>query len=247
MPSDDNNHETSMDQFSVDDLLRILGNENRRLILKLLSSEPQYAFQLAKNLKISQKAVDKHMKILEDAGLIEKYTRKSSIGPDRNYYTIKKSLSLTFGLSSNLYRVDFWNFPFNVISRIVIPETSNELRVDDMIAEQIRMNIIKTTELNERIAELGKVRNRLSFEREEALKVVMHYLDQLDVNSRVARSIISLLIKYGGEAKEDEILLPLAAERSEEIVREVIDVLIEHGILKSYSVDGSVWYIVPEN
>jgi predicted transcriptional regulator len=235
-------------EFSVDILLKILGNENRRLILKFLSSEPQYAFQLAKKLQISQKAVDKHIRVLEDAGLVEKYTRKSDIGPDRNYYAIKKSLSLTFGLSSNLYRVDFWNFPFNVISRIVIPKTGDELRVDDMISEQIRMNIAKTTELNARIVELGKVRKRLSFEREEALKVVMHYLDQLDVNSRsLGRSIVSLLIKYGGEIKEEEIMLPLTAERSEDIIREVLAAFLEYGILKRYEVDDEIWYVVPES
>ncbi|MHA1167452.1 MAG: ArsR/SmtB family transcription factor, partial [Candidatus Hodarchaeales archaeon] len=47
------------EEFTVDDLLKILGNENRRMILKLLSDEPHYSFQLSKKLKVSQKAVDK--------------------------------------------------------------------------------------------------------------------------------------------------------------------------------------------
>ncbi|MHA1167267.1 MAG: ArsR/SmtB family transcription factor, partial [Candidatus Hodarchaeales archaeon] len=203
------------------------------------------SFQLSKKLKVSQKAVDKHIQILEKAGLISKYTEKSNIGPNRIYYTIKKSLSMTFGLSSNLYKVDFYNFPFNVIARIVIPSgDADEIEIDNMIAEQIRMNIIKSTELNNRINELTKVRKRLQFEREEALKIVLHYLNQLDIDQGLARSIISLIIKHNGEIKEDELFLPLKAERDEEEIRKTMDMFLDLGIVKQYKVEGEIWYVL---
>ncbi|WP_336248422.1 ArsR/SmtB family transcription factor [Methanothrix soehngenii] len=55
------------------ELLDILGNENRRRILQLLSFRPFYFNEMAKRLDVGPKAVIDHLEMLERAGLVECY------------------------------------------------------------------------------------------------------------------------------------------------------------------------------
>ena len=67
-------------------LLDVLGNGTRRRILNLISHEPMYFNQLAKEIRTGQQAILRHVKILEDTGLIESYAKRSDLGaPDRKY------------------------------------------------------------------------------------------------------------------------------------------------------------------
>jgi ArsR family transcriptional regulator len=67
----------------TDVLLDVLGNETRRRILNLISHEPMYFNQLAKEIRTGQQAILRHVKILEDTGLIESYSEKSDLGCSR--------------------------------------------------------------------------------------------------------------------------------------------------------------------
>jgi ArsR family transcriptional regulator len=80
--------------------LDILGNNTRRKILAVLSYEPMYFNQLAKELGVGQQAILRHLQALEDSGLIEAYAEKSEFGaPDRKYYRLNESFILTISLS----------------------------------------------------------------------------------------------------------------------------------------------------
>ncbi len=69
-----------MTTHTIDDIFRILENPTRRQILRLLSQETHYPLQIAKELGISQQAVGKHIKVLEDHGFIRSFEEPSSIG-----------------------------------------------------------------------------------------------------------------------------------------------------------------------
>jgi ArsR family transcriptional regulator len=89
--------------FDDDLILDIIGNNTRRKILATLAQEPMYFNQLAKEIGIEQQAILRHMKTLEDMGLIESYAEKSNLGaPDRKYYRLNSSFSLTICLSETL-------------------------------------------------------------------------------------------------------------------------------------------------
>ena len=49
-----------------DDAMSILENTTRREILKFLVKEPHYPLQLSEMLEVSQQAVMKHLKVLEE-------------------------------------------------------------------------------------------------------------------------------------------------------------------------------------
>jgi ArsR family transcriptional regulator len=93
-------------QLDTDLILDILGNDTRRKILAVVSDEPMYFNQLAKEVHIGQQAVIRHLQALEDSGLIETYAEKSEFGaPDRKYYRLNNSFILTVSLSEDDFTI----------------------------------------------------------------------------------------------------------------------------------------------
>ena len=93
--------------YDDDIILDIIGNNTRRKILATLAREPMYFNQLAKEISIGQQAIIRHMKTLEDMGLIESYAEKSNLGaPDRKYYRLNSSFSLTICLSDDAFSIE---------------------------------------------------------------------------------------------------------------------------------------------
>ena len=87
-------------------ILNILGNDTRRKILAVLSEEPMYFNQLAKEISVGQQAVLRHLQALEEGGLIQTYAEKSDFGaPDRKYYRLNNSFILTISLSEDDFTV----------------------------------------------------------------------------------------------------------------------------------------------
>jgi ArsR family transcriptional regulator len=90
------------DNLNIDLILDILGNSTRRRILFVLSKEPLYFNQLSKIIRIGQQSILRHMKILEDSGLIETYTQESNLGaPDRKYYQLASTFSMSMVFSQD--------------------------------------------------------------------------------------------------------------------------------------------------
>lgn len=84
----------------LDILLSIIENPTRRRILQELVREPHYPLQLSKELRLSQQAVMKHLKVLEDHDLVSCYMEESDLGgPRRKRYvpTMKFTLIVDFG------------------------------------------------------------------------------------------------------------------------------------------------------
>ncbi|MFC6874645.1 ArsR family transcriptional regulator [Halobellus marinus] len=76
-------------------LLDLLGNENRRRILRLLSHKPCYVTEISEYLGVSPKAVIDHLRRLEEAGLIESRTDEKR----RKYFHIARNLRLEVSVS----------------------------------------------------------------------------------------------------------------------------------------------------
>jgi ArsR family transcriptional regulator len=81
------------------ELLDLLGNENRRRILQLLSRKPCYVTEIGEYLDVSPKAVIDHLQKLEDAGLVESRTD----GSRRKYFHIAQDVRLEVTVSRHEY------------------------------------------------------------------------------------------------------------------------------------------------
>lgn len=61
-----------------------------------------YFNQLAREIAVGQQAVLRHLQALEENGLIEAYSEKSTLGaPDRKYYRLNDSFIMTISLSED--------------------------------------------------------------------------------------------------------------------------------------------------
>ena len=76
-------------------LLDLLGNENRRRILRLLSRKPCYVTEISEYLGVSPKAVIEHLRKLEEAGLVESHTDDQR----RKYFHIARNVRLEVNVS----------------------------------------------------------------------------------------------------------------------------------------------------
>jgi ArsR family transcriptional regulator len=89
-----------------DKILQIVGNETRRKILTTLSEEPRYISEISKLLGVTQPAILKHLSILEKAGLIKSFWRKSPVGAARKYYVICDSVGVEIAINPKVFRVN---------------------------------------------------------------------------------------------------------------------------------------------
>jgi ArsR family transcriptional regulator len=76
-------------------LLDLLGNENRRRILRLLARKPCYVTEISEYIGVSPKAVIDHLRRLEDAGLVESRVDDQR----RKYFHISRNLRLEVNVS----------------------------------------------------------------------------------------------------------------------------------------------------
>jgi len=94
----------------LDILLKIVENPIRRKILNKLTKEAHYPLQLSKELKISQQAIAKHLKALEEAGIVESYEKESTAGPPRTYYISKRQFCIHIDVGPSLFDVGLRTF-----------------------------------------------------------------------------------------------------------------------------------------
>lgn len=95
-------YETTMDEAK---LLDILGNENRRNILKLLSLRPFYVTEISERLHVAPKAVISHLGMLEQAGIIQFFVDERR----RKYFHIADNLLFEIQISPFSYGVESAN------------------------------------------------------------------------------------------------------------------------------------------
>ncbi|MFB6093909.1 MAG: ArsR/SmtB family transcription factor [Halanaeroarchaeum sp.] len=76
-------------------LLDLLGNENRRRILRLLARKPSYVTEISEYIGVSPKAVIDHLTRLEEAGLVESHVDERR----RKYFHIAQNLRLEVRVS----------------------------------------------------------------------------------------------------------------------------------------------------
>ena len=95
-----------------DEALTILENPTRRQILRRLVKEPHYPLQLSELLDVSQQAVVKHLRVLEESGFVDSERVPSEKGgPPKKMYTVNQSFSLRLDLGPDLFRAEHRSIP----------------------------------------------------------------------------------------------------------------------------------------
>ena len=94
---------------SIEALLDVLGNKTRRRILELLSKEPQYITQMKDMLPVRTQAIWRHLRILEQCGLVHTFERASLGGPPRKYYSITQVMNANVHIGPNTFSLKLFS------------------------------------------------------------------------------------------------------------------------------------------
>jgi ArsR family transcriptional regulator len=142
----------------------ILENPTRRFIIKRLSEEPNYPLQLSKDLGLGQQLVAKHLRVMEDAGMVESSVEASPHGPKRRIYTLNRNMSVTLDVSTHFFKTKIVFFDAEP-EREEISGTSAFLmdKMDETLEHQKQQEII--TPLTKIISEIDKQLEALESER----------------------------------------------------------------------------------
>jgi ArsR family transcriptional regulator len=214
-------------------LLDLLGNENRRRILRLLSQKPCYVTEISEYLGVSPKAVIDHLRKLEEAGLVESRTDDQR----RKYFHISRNLRLEVNVS-----------PYGFGAKSAYPASTNL----DMSRCCTYLSVDVDSEPNgeaEEVRDLATALERLEdIERELSLAQRWVHGRITDVLDRLTEHIGSesdrrfyaevLAAVATGEGTVDDVADDVGAP--EHVVEQALESLAEQGLIRD---DGERWTV----
>ncbi len=94
-----------VDEF--DAIIQLLQNRTRRRILQLLSKEENYPLEMSRYLNTSQQSISKHLKKLEDQGLVvSKRSESEKGGPPTKTYTLNREFTIRIDIGPQLFSTE---------------------------------------------------------------------------------------------------------------------------------------------
>ena len=166
-----------MDDIEIDTLLSAIGNPTRRRILQKLVKETHYPLQLSKELSVSQQAIMKHLKVLEESDLVKSVFRDSESGPPRKCYMATKRFTLVIDLSPELFSEEL---RIHETEGVIDAESdSTALREADNLRMRLAEFMAHIEKINWQLAELSDKRDGLMSGKEHALRYANDIIDTL--------------------------------------------------------------------
>ncbi len=187
--------------ITLDEILNIVGNPIRRKILQKLSRESHYPLQLSKELNVSQQAIMKHLKVLEQLDLVKSHREKSVTGPPRKYYDPTARFSLIIDLGTNTFNARLYQLKDDDPAKRPCIEEIEQLIDEHETVRRLNNNHDRFLELSELIEKINsklrgieKDRNALLLLRSEVMKEAQRIISALTDNYE-HRSLLYYLLE----------------------------------------------------
>ncbi|WP_222919772.1 metalloregulator ArsR/SmtB family transcription factor [Natrinema sp. SYSU A 869] len=202
-------------------LLDLLGNENRRRILRLLARKPCYVTEISEYLGVSPKAVIEHLRKLEEAGLIESRVDDQR----RKYFHIARNVRLEVTVS-----------PYGFASKSAYP-ANNTFDITTCRHLSLDVSWDDTDDLNDlliALEDLERLENELSLAQRWVQGRLCDVLD--DISDTVgagpeSRIYADLLASVRAEPKSvGKLSEDIDAPR--EVVAELLEVMADNGVVR---------------
>jgi len=191
-----------MSPTNVDNILTVVGNSARRQILKHLSNEPDYPLRLSRELGLGQQLVTKHLKIMEDLGLVAACNEASPTGPDRRIFTVSKCVAISLEFTPNLYLEHVGMF--NSLKAILGAESDSAKALVSKIPQPQGLSDLSYVEdVRDLVAEIDEALFKLERERAKLLYVRSLALRKAAWNLRKYSNAERRIIRHFLEAKDD--------------------------------------------
>ncbi len=216
--------------------LDLLGNENRRRILRLLARKPCYVTEISEYLGVSPKAVIDHLRKLEEAGLVESHVDDGR----RKYFSIARNLRLEVNVSpydfgtKSAYSASP-NLDITACRYVSIDIERSSARSEDADGEPDA----NLPSLAADLERLERLENELSMAQRWVQGRLTETLDEITahfegVDGRFYGELLRGLA--GGTATPDE--LSRRVEAPPDVVADALEGLAAHGVVER---DGDEW------
>ncbi len=205
-----------MSNQELDTIFSILENPIRRKILAKLAKEQHYPLQLSKELNISQQAIMKHLKVLEDHKLVESSEGKSTLGgPPRKIYVSSKHISLRIDVGPNTFNTEIYDYREIEDKKIEDVEDKEEIDKYEKYARDYQNS--KTIEdPGKKLTEFSTIIQNLDKELED-LKIKRSKL--LNIREKVVQESNNLIVELSREYNERKLLYYLLTHEDHNLAR----------------------------
>ncbi len=192
---------------SSEQLLDVLGNETRRMILELLAEKPRYTTEIASLLNIGQKAINDHLRIMSEFGIIETYVQKQQRGSPRKYFKVDEKFKLEFTLTPGFFRVRILDT--NVDSKSIFEEFPEFKELQKKVEQIQKIRRIEhyrkvCRELMGELTRLTQAKLYIETLLARARGRSMELIDSLDIEP-VERRVLFEVVIAGGDISAEEL------------------------------------------
>jgi len=175
----------------LDMLLSVIENPTRRRILEALVREPHYPLQLSRELGMSQQAIMKHLKVLEDYSLVRCFPEDSDQGgPSRKIYVPTTKFTIIVDFGPGLFDTTFVKLAMEAMQwpRIATRQDAPSFELPDIGGKILSLRD-DVAGIDAELDALQKKREKLILRKEEALEEAVKVIEG-GVENYQARRII---------------------------------------------------------
>ena len=187
----------------VNNALYLLQNKTRRQILERLAREPHYPMQLSELIGVSQPAIVKHLKELEDGGMVSKTKVPSKKGgPPRTIYAVEKAMSVHIDIGPDLFRCEQRKLPTYGPMRLSTHLPPASIPIAESLSGRKK---IAVAEGLAHMRSLASLLEELDAQRDALISLHQHVRQRVsaavetDFESYEERSIIQSMVEANGE------------------------------------------------
>lgn len=207
----------------VDRLLAVINNPTRRRIMEALVREPHYSLQLAKELRVSQPAIIKHLNTLEESGLVSSYAQSSDRGPERKQYVTSSEFTLVVDMRDGMFS-----------ARLMAPKVVEEMeKKEKKEKKQRRFNDIMEARnlvalIDDEIEELERKRSEMVDRRREIISAAYSLTDLDDEHYRARALMYEMMDNPKLTMEEMARRLSMNSEECSELLEDMMNATVQY-------------------
>ncbi len=215
---------------TTEEIFDILGNQTRRMILEMLATSPCYTTEIAERLEIGQKAINEHLKIMQDLGLIDLFILKQKRGSPRKYFKIKDNIRMELFVAPRIFDASFKTEVIDMESIFErYPEYKSfyeEIKFDSeiRIIGRLKENL---DYLKNELVEIDNAKAFIERSISEVKETILKTIEELNLKEKEKKVLIEIILKEFYSPKDIANSLNLELEE----VVDSIKILKEKGVL----------------
>jgi len=215
---------------TAEEIFDILGNQTRRMILEMLATSPCYTTEIADRLEIGQKAINEHLRIMQELGLIDLFILKQKRGSPRKYFKIKDNIRMELFVAPRVFDASIKTEEIDLDSIFERYPEYKEFYENIKFDSEIRIIGRLKENLDYLKNELTEIDNTKAFiERSisEIKGLILNTVEELNLNEKEKKVLLEIILKETFDPKGIANTLNLKIDE----VIDSIRILREKGVL----------------